>query len=181
MKKIISINDEVFERYITGKIIRARIKLMARKISKDYAGKTPVFIGVLNGSFIFLADLLRFIKTECEVDFLKLSSYGHSKRSSGKIRLEKDLNCNIEGRDIIVVEDIVDSGLSADFLVKHLLLHKPRSIRIASLLLKESALKNDVKIDYIGFKIPDIFVIGYGLDFAQKARNLNDIYRIRKV
>ncbi len=181
MKKSVCINKDVFEVYLSEKKIQSRIKQIAQQINKDYRGKMPIFIGVLNGSFVLMADLLRYITVDCEVDFLKLSSYGHAKISSGKVRLLEDLNCDLKGRDIIVVEDIVDSGLSADFIIRLIRAQKPRSVKVISLLLKEAALKNDVKIDYIGFKLPDIFVIGYGLDYAQKARNLRDIYRLKKI
>lgn len=180
MNKLLSIGEDTFEFYLSEKNIQTKIKQIARQMNKDYEGKIPVFIGILNGSFIFLADLIKRIKLECEVDFLKLSSYGNSKNSSGRIFLQKDLNCDVKGKDVIIVEDIVDSGLSADFIKRHILAQKPASVRMVSLLLKETALKNDVKIDYIGFNIPDIFVIGYGLDYAQKARNLSDIYRLKK-
>jgi hypoxanthine phosphoribosyltransferase len=179
MKKSICINNDIFEFYLSEKKIQSRIKQIAQQINKEYRGKVPVFIGVLNGSFVFMADLLRYITVDCEVDFLKLSSYGHTKISSGKIRLLENLNCDLKGRDIIVVEDIVDSGLSADFIIRLVRAHKPRSVKVASLLLKEAALKSNVKIDYIGFRIPHIFVIGYGLDYAQKARNLRDIYQLK--
>jgi hypoxanthine phosphoribosyltransferase len=181
MRKLFRINDDIFEFYLSEKIIQTKITQIARKINNEYRNKVPVFIGILNGSFIFMADLLRSINLDCEVEFLKLSSYGHSKKSSGKVRLLQDLNCDLRGKDVIVVEDIVDSGLSADFIIQHIRACKPQSVKVVSLLLKEGVQKNDVKIDYIGFKIKDNFVIGYGLDYAQKARNLRDIYRLKKI
>jgi len=128
-----------------------------------------------------MADLIRHITVDCEVDFLKLSSYGDAKITSGHVTLLKDLNATIGGRDIIVVEDIVDSGLSIDFIRQLISLHKPNSFKIASLLFKKDALKIDVKIDYIGFSIPNDFVIGYGLDYMQKVRNLRAIYRLASI
>lgn len=162
--------------YISKKDIEKRIRKIAKKINKDYKGKKPIFIGILNGSFIFLSDLIREIKVDCEIDFLKLSSYGDEKISSGNVTLLKDLNCEIENQDIIVVEDIVDSGLSAIFIKKIIEEKKPASLKFISLLFKKNISKLDFKIDYIGFKISNKFVVGYGLDYAQKYRNLNAIY-----
>jgi hypoxanthine phosphoribosyltransferase len=178
MKKYIAFNKDKFEIYLTEKQIQARVKQLAGKINKDYRGRVPIFIGILNGSFIFMSDLIRQIKIDCEVDFLKLSSYGDAKISSGHVTLLKDLNATIGGRDIIVVEDIVDSGLSIDFIKKLICLHKPKTFKIVSLLYKKEALKIDVKIDYIGFSIPNDFVVGYGLDYSQKVRNLRSIYKL---
>lgn len=180
MKRTITVNNEKFELYLSEDRIRRRVKALGAKINRDYRGKTPIFIGILNGSFIFMADLLRHITIDCEIDFLKLSSYGDSKISSGNVRLLKDLNCQVEGRDIIIVEDIVDSGLSADFIRRLVAKHCPRSFKIISLLYKKDALRISVKIDYIGFTIPNVFVIGYGLDYAQRVRNLGAIYRLAK-
>lgn len=162
--------------YISRKDIRQRVSKLAKKINKDYKGKKPTFIGILNGSFMFLSDLIREIKIDCEIDFLKLSSYGDEKISSGNVTLLKDLNCQIENRDIIVVEDIVDSGLSANFIKKIIEQKKPSSLKFISLLFKKNTSNLDFKIDYIGFKIDNKFVVGYGLDYAQKYRNLNAIY-----
>jgi hypoxanthine phosphoribosyltransferase len=178
MKKYITVNNERFVLYLSAKKIQARVKQLGRQLNKEYKGRTPIFIGILNGSFIFMADLLRYITVDCEIDFLKLSSYGDSKISSGNVKLIKDLNCQVEDRDIIIVEDIVDSGLSADFIKRLIGQHNPRSFKIISLLYKKEAIKIDVPIDYIGFTIPNAFVIGYGLDYAQKVRNLGAIYRL---
>jgi hypoxanthine phosphoribosyltransferase len=162
--------------YISQTVINKRIKELAAQINKDYQTKIPVFIGILNGSFVFLSDLIREIKVNCEIDFLKLSSYGDNKISSGKVKVLKELNCDLKGRDVIVVEDIVDSGLSMDLIIKQIKSQKPSSIKIASLLIKKSTPKLNFKIDYLGFKIEDKFIVGYGLDFAQKYRNLKGIY-----
>jgi hypoxanthine phosphoribosyltransferase len=162
--------------FISAAKISKRIKELAAKINKDYKNKTPIFIGVLNGSFMFLSDLIREIKVDCEIDFMKLSSYGDSKISSGEVRVLKELNCQIEGRDIIVVEDIIDSGLSMKYMNSIILQQKPKSLKIASLLFKKGVSNLDFKIDYIGFKIENEFVVGYGLDFSQKYRNLKGIY-----
>jgi hypoxanthine phosphoribosyltransferase len=170
------IENDVFVPFIDEQTIQERIKQLARQISDDYKGKTPIFIGVLNGAFMFLADLVKNITVDCEVDFFKLSSYGDAKISSGKVTMIKELNCDVNGRDILVVEDIVDSGLSIKFIEQHIGRHNPASLKVVSLLVKPKSLKYDVKIDYIGFDIPGKFVIGYGLDYSQKFRNLRSIY-----
>jgi hypoxanthine phosphoribosyltransferase len=157
--------------------IRRRIRELAREISRDAKGTVPVFIGVLNGSFIFFADLIREVTIPCEVDFLKLSSYGDAKISSGNVRLLKDLNCQVEGRHIIIVEDIVDSGLSIEY-IRHLILQQnPASFKVVTLLYKPDSIRTQVRLDYTGFAIPHDFVIGYGLDYAQRERNLRSIFR----
>lgn len=178
-KKLI-INGDEFEILLTEVQIQTRITELGRKISEDYAGKTPVFIGVLNGAFIFMSDLLKNVTINCEVDFFKLSSYGDAKISSGKVKLLKELNCDVNERDIIIVEDIVDSGLSIKYIEDIFSEHNPASMRVVSLLRKPQSLKYDVKIDYIGFDIPGKFVIGYGLDYEQKYRNLKSIYALSK-
>jgi hypoxanthine phosphoribosyltransferase len=178
MTELLRINGDMFEPFITEEQIRERIKELAARINADYAGRVPIFIGVLNGSFIFLSDLIREITVDCEIDFFKLSSYGDEKISSGQVTLLKDLNCQVFGRDIIVVEDIVDSGLSIAFIKKIIEKENPKSLKFVSLLLKKGIPKLDFPVDYIGFEIPPDFVIGYGLDYAQKNRNLKSIYRL---
>jgi hypoxanthine phosphoribosyltransferase len=170
------VNGEIFETLLSEDQIQNRIKELGKEISRDYEGKIPVFVGVLNGAFIFMADLLKNISINCEVDFYKLSSYGDAKISSGKVKLLKELNCDVNERDVIIVEDIVDSGLSIKYLEELFNEHNPASMRVVSLLRKPQSLKYDVKIDYIGFDIPSKFVIGYGLDYEQKFRNLKSIY-----
>jgi hypoxanthine phosphoribosyltransferase len=174
----ITVNGEQFEVFIPEEQIRARTKELAQRISSDYGGKVPIFIGILNGSVIFFSDLIREISIECEVDFLKLSSYGDAKISSGNVRMLKELNCQVTDHHIIAVEDIVDSGLSIDFIKKLILEEKPASFRIVTLLHKKEATKIEVDLDYVGFEIPNRFVIGYGLDYAQKMRNLKSIYAL---
>ena len=180
MAKRVKVNGDTFVTMIGERRIRARVKQLARQISRDYRGTVPVFIGVLNGSFIFFADLIREVTIDCEVDFLKLSSYGDEKISSGKVKMLKDLNCQVEGRDIIIVEDIVDSGLSMDYIKSLIMKENPASFRIVTLLYKKEAVKTTLSIDYSGFVIPKDFVIGYGLDYAQKMRNLKDIYKLKE-
>lgn len=178
MRDEIVINNDRFTLYLSEEMIRQRIKELAGQINRDYSGKVPIFIGILNGSFIFFSDLIRDITLDCEVDFLKLSSYGDAKISSGQVKLLKDLNCEVTGRDIIVVEDIIDSGLSIEFMKKLVLKENPASFSVVTLLLKKSVAKINFPIDYVGFEIPPEFVIGYGLDYAQKVRNLRSIYRL---
>jgi hypoxanthine phosphoribosyltransferase len=175
-ESIIIVNNEKFIEFISEEKIQARVKELAEIISEDYKNTVPIFIGVLNGAFIFMSDLLKNISIESEVDFFKLSSYGDSKISSGQVRMIKDLNCNPDGRDIIIVEDIIDTGLSIRYIEEIFQHYNPKSMKVVTLLLKPDSLKYDVKIDYIGFKIPSKFVIGYGLDYQQKFRNLPSIY-----
>jgi hypoxanthine phosphoribosyltransferase len=174
----ITINNDTFTLYLSEQQIHDRVKELAARINNDYQGKVPIFIGILNGSFIFFADLIREITVDCEVDFLKLSSYGDAKISSGQVHLLKDLNCQVAGRDIVVVEDVVDSGISMEFMKRLVMKENPASFRVVTLLLKKSVAKVDFPIDYVGFEIPPEFVIGYGLDYAQKVRNLKGIYRL---
>jgi hypoxanthine phosphoribosyltransferase len=178
MTNEITINNDRFTLYLSEEQIKKRVVELAAQINEDYKGKVPIFIGILNGSFIFFSDLVREISLDCEVDFLKLSSYGDAKISSGQVKLLKDLNCQVNGRDIIVVEDIVDSGLSMEFMKTLVMRENPASFRVVTLLWKKSVAKVNIPIDYVGFEIPPEFVIGYGLDYAQKVRNLKSIYRL---
>ncbi len=167
---------ERFRVLLDRETIRRRVAEIGRKISKDYDGVVPILIGVLNGSFMFLADLMREIDIECEVDFWKLSSYGAEKVSSGQVRELKKVDADLHGRHVIIVEDVVDTGLSMDYVVERIREYDPASMRIATLLHKEEATEVEVHLDYVGFRIPDRFVIGYGLDYGQLARNLPEIY-----
>lgn len=177
-RKEIHVGSEVFKLYLTEEKIQERVIEIGKQISEDYKDKLPIIIGVLNGSFLFMSDLVKNIDAKCEVDFFKLSSYGDSKISSGKVKLIKELNADIEGRHIIIVEDIVDSGLSMKYIEELIGTHNPASMKVVSLLVKPNSLKYDIKIDYIGFEISDEFVIGYGLDYAQHYRNLRSIYAL---
>jgi len=165
--------------YISNTDIKKRIKEIAGELKRKYENKIPVFIGVLNGAFIFMADLIREVNIDCEIDFYKLSSYGDNKISSGDVKSLKELNCDITGRDVIVVEDIIDSGLSIKYIKEDIERRNPKSLKIAALLYKKGVSKLNFKIDYIGFKIPDKFVVGYGLDYAQKYRNLKGIFVLK--
>jgi len=170
------VGNEKFIPFITEKDLQNRIAELGNQISDEYKGKLPIFIGILNGSFMFLSDLMKNVSIKCEMDFFKLSSYGDEKISSGKVKLLKELNADISDRHIIIVEDIVDSGLSMKYIEDLINELQPASMKLASLLVKPNSLKYDIKIDYIGFEIPDKFVIGYGLDYAQRYRNLRSIY-----
>ncbi len=177
-KNEIWVGQEKFVPYISAEDIQKRIEELGRQISEDYKGKLPIFIGVLNGCFMFMSDLMKNVTINCEMDFFKLSSYGDAKISSGNVKLIKDLNADITDRHIVIVEDIVDSGLSIKYIEEMIEGHSPASMKVASLLLKPESLKYEARIDYIGFKIPSKFVIGYGLDYAQKYRNLPSIYAL---
>lgn len=152
--------------------IAERVTELGRQIAADFAGKNPILITVLKGSALFVADLARAIEAPVEIDFLAVSSYGDSTSSSGRVKILKDLDTDIEGRSVILVEDIIDSGLTMAFLVDMLRTRRPAELRTCSLLLRQSADLVGYELDYVGFKIPPAFVIGYGLDVAQKYRNL---------
>ncbi len=167
---------ERFKIYLHADAIQERVREIGRRIDADYGSDAPILIGVLNGAFMFIADLMRHITIDCEVDFLKLSSYGERKVSSGQVHELKKIDADIEGRHVVVVEDIVDTGLSMQFMLNILQHHHPASLRVATLLHKYEATKVDVPLDYVGFRIPNAFVLGYGLDYGQLARNLPHIY-----
>ena len=152
--------------------IAARVAELADALNKQYKDKEPVFIGVLKGSFIFMADLMRKIDLYCDVDFMAVSSYGSGSVTSGQIKITKDLTLDIKGRHVVVVEDILDSGLTLDYLKKYLMTKEPASLSVCALLDKKARRQVDVGADFIGFNIPDAFAVGYGLDYAQKYRNL---------
>jgi hypoxanthine phosphoribosyltransferase len=152
--------------------IQTRIRELGREISSDYAGRELLLVGVLKGAVFFMADLMRAITVPCEIDFMAISSYGASTDSSGVVRILKDLDINIEGRHVLVVEDIVDSGLTLSYLVRNLESREPASLEVCSLLTKPGRREIEVDIRYVGFEIPNRFVIGYGLDFAERYRNL---------
>ena len=152
--------------------IRSRIRELGTEITRDYAGLNPLLIGVLKGACFFLSDLLREVDTRVSIEFMAISSYGSSTRTSGEVRILKDLDVPIEGRHILVVEDIVDTGLTLSYLLANLKSRGAATVKLAALLDKFERREKDVKIDYLGFKIPDEFVVGYGLDFAERYRNL---------
>jgi hypoxanthine phosphoribosyltransferase len=155
--------------------IQKRVRELGEQISRDYGGRKPHLIAILKGACIFLSDLVRFIPLPLSMDFIAVSSYGASTKSSGVVRITKDLDSSIEGRDVILVEDILDTGLTLNYLHEYLLNRNPASLKICALLNKPSRRIKEVHADYIGFDIPDRFVVGYGLDVGEKYRNLPDI------
>lgn len=161
---------------ISAGAIDKRIKELAAQIDRDYAGSGPLYmVCVLKGAVVFFSDLARAIKHPVRMDFIGTSSYGKGKTSSGEVRLTKDLDVTIEGFDVLIVEDILDSGITLSYLIQVLQQRKPKSIRIATLLDKPEHRKRPVTVNYVGFQIPDAFVIGYGLDFAEDYRQLRDV------
>lgn len=157
---------------IDEQTLKKRVQEMGKEITRDYQGKDLVLVGILKGAVIFMADLAKEIKLPLAMDFMAVSSYGRSTHSSGVVRILKDLDDEIEDKDVLIVEDIVDTGLTLSYLADNLLSRKPRSLKICCFLDKPSRRESKVKVDYVGFDIPDEFVVGYGLDYAEKYRNL---------
>ena len=165
--------DNVIERVLfSEEEIKTRIKELGAEIGREYAGRKPLMIGILKGSVMFFADLLREIEGDLEIDFMAISSYGNGVKSSGEVKMIKDLDHKIEGKDVIIVEDIVDSGYTMKYLTGMLSARNPASIRICTLLDKPSRRETDVRVDYKGFEVGDEFVVGYGLDYAGLYRNV---------
>ena len=152
--------------------LAARVRELAAEISRDYADRDLVLVGVLKGAVFFLSDLMRHIDVPCEVDFMAVASYGSATKSSGVVRILKDLDAVIDGRDVLIVEDIVDSGLTLQYLLRNLAGRNPRSLEVCALLIKPDRQKVDLRTKYVGFEIPNRFAIGYGLDFDERYRNL---------
>lgn len=172
---MIFLHDKAFKEYISTHSIYVEIEAIAKKIETDYLDLNPLLIGVLNGSAIFLSDLIRKINLPLEISFIKLKSY-ENMTTSGTVKEVFGLSENIEGRHVIIVEDIVDTGITANHLINQLKMQKPASINIASLLLKKEVLQFELPLRYVGFDIPNRFVVGYGLDFDGLGRNLPSIY-----
>lgn len=173
-------DNYVIDRMISAKSIAARVEELAHEISEYYADTDKlVVVGLLRGSFVFIADLVRELDLPCEVDFLETSSYGNSTESSREVRILKDLRGEIEGRDILVVEDIVDTGHTLNHVVKLLKSRNPARMAVCALLDKPSRREVDISAKWIGFEIPDEFVVGYGIDYAQRNRNLDHIGKVR--
>jgi hypoxanthine phosphoribosyltransferase len=160
---------------ITRDQIASKVAELAAQITVDFEGEAVVLIGVLKGATIFLADLAREIKLDASFDFIAVSSYGSGQQQSGEVRLVKDVDCSMEAKNVILVEDILDTGLTLTYIRRLLQAHQPKSIKIAALLDKPSRRVEPIRADYVGFQIPDEFVVGYGLDFAERYRNLPDI------
>jgi hypoxanthine phosphoribosyltransferase len=164
--------SEVGEVLVAEEELKRRVRELGEAISRDYAGRPLLLVGVLKGAVFFLSDLMRFIDIPVEVDFMAVASYGSATDSSGVVRILKDLDVAIEGRDVLIVEDIVDSGLTLQYLLRNLGSRNPASLEVCALLTKPDRRKVDLPTRYVGFEIPDRFVIGYGLDYAERHRNL---------
>lgn len=164
--------DGILRVLISEEDLKKRVAELGRQISADYQGREPLLVSVLRGSYIFMADLTRAVDCFCQIDFMAVSSYGKGTESSGQVKIIKDLSESIEGRDVIVVEDILDSGNTLHYLFQLLQARHPASIRLAALLDKPSRRTKPVKADYVGFEVPDEFVVGYGLDYNERYRNL---------
>jgi len=165
--------DDIDEILVSEAALQSRIRELGRAISSDYEGKEPLLVGILIGAFVFLSDLLRSISIPCQVDFMATSSYGDATESSGIVRILKDLDQSIEGRHVLIVDDIIDTGLTMDYLLETLRARYPASLRVCALLDKLPRRKRAVRIDYRGFEIPDKFVVGYGLDYSGRYRNVS--------
>jgi hypoxanthine phosphoribosyltransferase len=161
------------ETLVTADELQRRVQELAAEISGDYEGRDLVLIGILKGAVLFLGDLMRHLEIPCEIDFMAVSSYGSERDSSGVVRILKDLDASIAGRDVLLVEDIIDSGLTLQYLLRSLRARNPASLEVCALLTKPERRRVDLPIRYVGFEIPNRFVIGYGLDYAQRYRNLD--------
>lgn len=175
--KTIKVLDKEFELFISSGKIQTAIEEMAHKINKDNAEKTPLFIVILNGAFVFAGDLIKQITVPCEVTFVKLSSYSGT-QSTNVVREMIGLDVPLHDRDVIVVEDIIDTGITMEYIINHLKKLSAKEVRVATLLLKPESLKKNIPIDYVGLQIPNDFIVGYGLDYDGLGRNYPDIYKI---
>ena len=173
----VKILDKSFEVFIDEKTIKSRVAELGAQISKDFEGRTPIFLGILNGSFMFASDLLQSVSCDCKISFLKLASY-HGTQTTGKVRQLIGLNEDIKDRPVIIIEDIVDTGITIEHIIKQLQAYEPSEIKIATLLYKPEAYQKDIPMDYVGFEIPTKFILGYGLDYDGLARNLKHIYQL---
>lgn len=160
---------------VTGPVLKQRLVDLGAEITRDYAGRAPLLIGVLKGAVMFMADIARHIDLPVELDFMAVSSYGTATKTSGVVRIVKDLDLDLGGRDVIVIEDIVDSGLTLNYLLKNLAARNPASLEVCALLVKEGMQKVEPDLRYVGFRLPNTFLVGYGLDVAERYRNLGDI------
>ena len=166
------LESAVSEVLIDDETLQRRVAELGEEVSADYAGRDLLLVGVLKGAVFFMSDLMRNLTIPCEIDFMAISSYGDSTDSSGVVRILKDLDINIDGRDVLVVEDIIDSGLTLSYLMRNLEAREPASLAVCALMTKPERREIDVPVRYVGFEIPNRFVIGYGLDFAERYRNL---------
>lgn len=169
------IPDDLAHVLLTAEQVHDRVNRIARQIDHDYAGRELLMVGVLNGAMMVMSDLTRAMKSHCSVDWMAISSYGSGTKSSGVVRILKDLTTDINGRDVMIVEDIIDTGLTLSYLVQNLRSRGPASLEVMTMFRKPEALTVDVDVKYIGFDIPNEFVVGYGLDYAGRYRNLTDV------
>ncbi|AHY47257.1 HGPRTase: hypoxanthine phosphoribosyltransferase [Rubrobacter radiotolerans] len=175
MREMTSMEPDLREVMIPSADIQAKVRELGEAVTRDYAGERPLLVGILRGGVVFLSDLMRAVDLPCEIDFMDISSYGAGTSSSGVVRILKDLEEDITGRHVLIVEDIVDTGLTLSYLNRALLARKPASLEICALLTKPSRRKVPIEVKYLGFEVPDEFVVGYGLDYAGAYRNLPDI------
>ena len=169
-------DPDLGELVVSEKELMVRVTELGAEITADYSGRAPLLVGVLKGAFMFMADLARAIDLPVEFDFMAVSSYGSATKTSGVVRIVKDLDVDLTGRDVLVVEDIVDSGLTLSYLRRNLLARSPASLEVCALLVKDGLQRNDPDLKYVGFSIPPAFVVGYGLDVAERYRNLPSVY-----
>ena len=167
-----TMQNDILEVLFSEEQLHARVKELGHQIAKDLGDKEPFFIGILKGSYVFMADLLREVDVLCGMDFMSVSSYGAGVSTSGAVKITKDLSQDIQGKNVVIVEDILDSGVTLSYLKKYLEVRQPASITICTLFDKPSRRKTDITADYVGFICPDAFIVGYGLDYAEKYRNL---------
>ena len=167
-----SMRDDIEEILFSKEQLEHRVQELGAQITKDYEGKQPIFVGVLKGCFVFMADLMRAVDLHCQIDFMAVSSYGSGTTTSGAVQILKDLSADIAGRDVVIVEDILDSGVTLNYLKGYLEARKPNSIKIVTLFDKPARRKAPIYADYFGCEVPDAFIVGYGLDYAEKYRNL---------
>ncbi len=172
--------DDMEQVLLSQQQIREKVEELGAQISQDYAGKEPVLVSVLKGAFIFMADLCRAITIPCSMDFMAVSSYGAGTESSGRVRIIKDLDTIIQNKHVILVEDVLDSGITLHYLIQLLRQRQPASLRLVTLLDKPARRRAQVDVDYCGFQVPDAFLVGYGLDYGEKYRNLPDVCILKR-
>ena len=172
--------DDMEQVLLSQQQIREKVEELGVQISQDYAGKEPVLVSVLKGAFIFMADLCRAITIPCSMDFMAVSSYGAGTESSGRVRIIKDLDTIIQNKHVILVEDVLDSGITLHYLIQLLRQRQPASLRLVTLLDKPALRRAQVDVDYCGFQVPDAFLVGYGLDYGEKYRNLPDVCILKR-
>lgn len=173
------LRDDIEDVLVDEATIQARLDELAAEIDRDYAGRDVLLIGVLKGAILLMADLTRRLKISSSIDFMAVSSYGSATSSSGTVRILKDLDAAIEGLDVLIVEDIVDSGLTLDYLMKNLRSRRPASLEVVALLTKPTRREVDIPVRYVGFEVPDVFVVGYGLDYAERYRGVRSICTLK--